>query len=123
MTTQEHLNKILEKCRAFLEIAEKRTPGTWQHGDARKEVSLDHVYRQPTKPGQAAGVCTSGLASGISSEQAENDAAFIAACAGQAEAMARSTIAAVTDILEYWDLHKDTELVVAIIAAWPEETL
>ena len=112
MTTQEHLNKILEKCRAFLEITKKRTPGEWKAESSRAYCTDETVTHNVVGP-----------PSDFMYLQEFPDAAFIAACAGLSEAMARSTIAAVTDILEYWDLHKDTELVVAIIAAWPEETL
>lgn len=113
MTTQEHLNKILEKCRAFLEIAGKRTPGKW--------LARPEIQRRDWEPFNNGGAVDIGVVQfhGMKCD----DAAFIAACAGQAEAMARSTIATVKDILEYWDLHKDTQLVVDVLAAWPEEIL
>lgn len=117
MTTQEHLNKILEKCRAFLEIAEKRTPGEWK-------ASLNYLvggWWVQTPFNEVAETSTADFCN-------ENDAAFIATCAGPAEAMARSTIAAInnlqliheqTDLGEYaaWDALQE------IIAAWPEEIL
>ena len=113
MTTQEKLNSIVAKCRAFLEIAEKRTPGEW-HTESDWPSVLVGAKRIVQVP--------SRLTFKARGPQTP-DTIFIAACAGQAEAMARSTIATVKDILEYWDLHKDTQLVVDVLAAWPEEIL
>jgi len=109
MTTEEKLNAIVAKCRAFLEEkAAKRTPGKW-------EVDQSTTWDQ-----------SRGIHPQIVQRNAyltAVDAAFIAACAGQAEAMARSTIAAIQDILDYPELHGGTLMEVAILAAWPEELL
>ena len=35
----------------------------------------------------------------------------------------RATIASVNDLLAYRDLHKDTQIEVDLLAAWPEELL
>lgn len=123
MTTEEKLNAIVAKCRAFLEIAEKRTPGEWtfQPGYYNTSHDADQFPCGPTiNYGNAHAI---DLNKGM-----DGDAAFIAACAGQAEAMARSTIAAInnlqliheqTDLGEYaaWDALQE------IIAAWPDELL
>ncbi len=125
MTTQEHLNKILEKCRAFLEIAGKRTPGEW--------LARPEIQRRDWEPFNNGGAVDIGVVQfhGMKCD----DAAFIAACAGQAEAMARSTIAVceyALMILQFHDTRPTgsvqlTELETAeafarkIIAAWPDE--
>ncbi len=113
MTTQEHLNKILEKCRAFLEIAEKRTPGEWYESQHKSAV-----YSRHTKCSQVS------YTGGGKNE----DAAFIAACAGPAEAMARSTIAAceiALEILRFKTPPNDItrRFIDSLITAWLEELL
>lgn len=115
MTTEEKLNAIVAKCRAFLEIAEKRTPGEWEVDAA---VTWDKsIGIQP---------CIVQRNAWTSSE----DAAFIAACAGPAEAMARSTIAAI-DALHWTIIHTEHQRtrdaakadLGKILAAWPDELL
>lgn len=125
MTTQEHLNKILEKCRAFLEIAGKRTPGEWQ-AEAHNAYNVSYIIRGGAAKNQIV-QCFNWQDRG-KDINSKNNAAFIAACAGPAEAMARSTIAAVGVLLWHWQYslslnYEMLQMQAAIIAAWPEETL
>jgi hypothetical protein len=134
MTQTEHLKLIRARCVELLEIAEKRTAGRWQQGDDAGEINMDMVYRQPKMPGRCAGMPTNGTLSGISREQAESDATFIASCAGAAEAGWRATVAAVDTIFNLstvtygWDgdcgalAYADT-LADSVTSAWPIELL
>jgi hypothetical protein len=100
MNTREHLQKIKAKCQELLAIAEKRTQGQW---------SQDHLY-----------VDTDDNDNLIKAAGNINNAAFIASCAGAAEAGWKATIAAIDDIFQN---HDDDLLAKDIIAAWPEELL
>ena len=101
MNTQEHLNRIKAKCQELLAIAEKRTQGQW---------SQDHLY-----------VDTDDNNNLIKAAGNINNAAFIASCAGAAEAGWRATIAAI-DVIELLEAHNGP-LATTIIAAWPQELL
>ena len=112
LTTEEHLNRILAKCKSLLETARKRTPGEWP---AIYGASMRIAQTNPNK--DLAMTC--------------DDCRFIASCAGPAEAGWEATIAAI----EY--IRSDAEIfgentprgqaarsqLNAIIAAWPEELL
>jgi hypothetical protein len=50
MTTQEHLNKILEKCREILEITKKRTPGEWKAESSRAYCTDETVTHNVVGP-------------------------------------------------------------------------
>jgi hypothetical protein len=111
MTTQEHLERIKAKCIELLAIAEKRTQGRWHtyNGNAVVNDSEKVVVCHTTRTD-----CLSNTA-------------FIASCAGPAEAGWAATIAAV-DLIQRetasdmpynsWDRLADS-----IIDAWPEELL
>ena len=124
MTTAEHLDRIKARCLANLALSEKRTPGPWEH------------YQEVMPP-------SSGYASIFETVRAKNGSnifrqhhagtsAYIAACAGAAEAGWRSTIAAI-DAFEttrknnqggyVGDENARIEAVSTILAAWPEELL
>lgn len=75
MTTTEKLQRIRARCVKLLALAEKRTPGKWFY------------YLEPRLP--ITGEC----------DVRPDDAAYIAACAGAAEAGWRATIAAIDSIL------------------------
>jgi len=119
MTTEEHLKKIVVKCRELLEEkAAKRTPGKWTFG-------VRYIFAHDT--------CDE-VAKCPFVEQGERDswmtnASFIAACAGSAEAGWRATIAAISwiktaYISAYAPEREEAERVSSeIIAAWPEELL
>lgn len=145
MTASEHLQKIKAKCQELLAIAERRTAGRWQQGNSSQEMNMDMVYRKPNEDGQSAGIPTFGRNSGLSREQDQHDAAYIASCAGPAEAGWRATIAAIDDWLNFYvytdgfadgapDASPHDKLcneiahmcranLNRIIAAWPEELL
>ena len=117
MNTTEHLERIKARCEQLLVIAERRTHGEWINGG---RYDLDYVHNRDDA------FCT----------MSTHNAAFIASCAGPAEAGWRATIAAIDDILPYlqeddatdgssepghkWLLNKRAE---PITAAWPEELL
>lgn len=116
MTQQEHLNRIRARCVELLEIAEKRTAGRW---------TQDHIY-----------VDTDDKAVFIKADGNSNNAAFIASCAGAAEAGWRATIAAIDTLkpISESEMCADeahgcdhpieaSEAINAIIASWPLELL
>jgi hypothetical protein len=102
MNTQEHLHKIKAKCQKLLAIAEKRTQGQW---------SQDRLY-----------VDTDDNNDLIKVEGNINNAAFIASCAGAAEAGWLATILAI-DKLDDMPCNVADALEYLIIAAWPQELL
>jgi len=71
MTTEEHLNKILEKCRAFLAIAKKRTPGKWRDTQPKSgRVQISCVNPRPPHSPQIAAMWNNN-------QITKNNAAFI----------------------------------------------
>ena len=111
MTPEQHLNAIVAKCRANLALAEKRITGKWEAGNGA--VWDNDAERAPQE------VCEFVK---------DHDAAYIAACAGAAEAGWRSTIAAIDSLSRVRQQHgriNDATLPLefAILAAWPEELL
>lgn len=135
MTSEEHLIKIVTKCRQLLVGAERRTEGKWIHyyedGSVGSVVTpdLDAVAQTQERVdvmNQRGRLAQVG--------QRNNNAAFVASCAGPAEAGWRTTIANCEFIIAYnkisfgWDgdcgasrLVDDLES--RIIASWPEELL
>lgn len=113
MTTTEHLSRIRAKCVELLEIAERRTEGQW-------------IVEEGTHGGKSVHGPSGYWKMGV--DCIEADAAFIASCAGPAEAGWRATIAAIDQITyleqlaEHWQ-HVAKPLRDAVIAAWPEELL
>ena len=106
MNTEEKLNKIKAECQRLLALAEKRTPGKWSAGTLTEyhmvydEKLARHIAR------------LNGLG------HAEENAAYIAACAGAAEAGWRATIAAI-DFAESMPGHIWRESLEALIlTAW-----
>jgi hypothetical protein len=98
MTTTEHLQLTKAECERLLAIAEKRTQGEWFTDD-----NLDPALIAP------------------------EDAAYIAACAGRAEAGWRATIAAI-DFLSrpqssFGHSRSELAMIEPILAAWPIELL
>ena len=93
MTTTEHLQKIKAKCLALLAIAEKRTQGKW------------------------------GVMNCLWIAKDEQDAEFIAACAGPAEAGWKATVAAIDFLLRTSSESNFQAQAISIIAAWPSELL
>ena len=125
MNTQEHLNRVKSKCQELLAIAEKRTAGRWAsaHNVVQTELFAEYIVS-----------CDS-----LHTTECEDDcnAAFIASCAGAAEAGWKATIAAIDDTLNVdqalsEEVQKITtqmmitangRMVEQIIAAWPPELL
>lgn len=135
MTTTEKLARIKLKCQEIIALGEKRTPGMWRC-DAEETWEIwdmtGHILAN-ISPNQH---YSYGMTSSC------HNAAFIAACAGPAEAMAKSTLAAielmtgVVDEKEYGGGHccdnegrgcsacfRSKKTLADILAAWPEETL
>ena len=121
MNIEEHLELILTFCRSRLALAEKRTPGTWEGlapGGSNDGMRLFRGSRYL------------GFLGNSDSEPAEAiaNAAFIAACAGAAEAGWRATIAAIEGLQQlaqttvtWMAIHQHT--LRAILAAYPLELL
>lgn len=119
MTTEEKLNAIVAKCRAFLEIAEKRTPGEWKSCKPGDYKAIQGIFMSCV-------IGDDGMQKTCEAYR-KYDAAFIAACAGPAEAMAKSTLAAIAywrkAVNCHWDEAALSAISEPILAAWPEELL
>lgn len=110
--TAEKLARIKARCLELLALAEKRTPAPWfvtKQGGVASDV-IGEGWRVISGPTQ--------------------NAAFIAACAGAAEAGWRTTIAAIEHVqrnlkMSSYKPERATliELHDAILAAWQEELL
>jgi hypothetical protein len=120
MTNTETLNAIADKCRANLALAEKRTPGEWKRaGELATHITC---YRSRNSGNM---ICDLPDTSPDCNQYAPN-AAFIAACAGAAEAGWRATIAAIEAVRRHSNEsspftvaeHWTCEVSRAIIAAW-----
>lgn len=124
MTTQEHLEKIKAKCQSLLADAEKRTPGRWK---SSPNYLIGGWWVQ-TPFNEVAETSTADFCN-------EHDAAFIASCAGPAEAGWRATIAVISLLQHFGVFNLDgsfsgiksprgwSALCTLTIAAWPEELL
>jgi hypothetical protein len=130
MTTTEHLQLIKSECERLLAIAEKRTQGEWKVSNYRPYGIIARSEKEST---YALG--DNNFKHFIHPDSAEN-AAFIATCAGRAEAAWRSTIAAIDCLIDCEELHycdndgrecpRDRPLIRmqnSIITAWPIELL
>jgi hypothetical protein len=156
MTRDEHLDRIVAKCRELLAIAEGRTPGPWHWVNPSNDNPIDFTQfderlvesARGTTIGEASlrsvretrspfGDYTLPVFLAESEEISKPNAAFIASCAGSAEAGWRATIAAIEGLrgmLSYFSSYVDNsaafagrdrirDALDAIIAAWPEEML
>lgn len=130
MTPDQHLDLIAAKCRELLAIAEKRTPSPWPVEYIRRAL------RFADKNPMAAGLDDDDCYEGLDYAPDGTDAAFIAACAGPAEAGWRSTLAAIDGLrarlkaMTTWTspgVTKNREWVTGqletIRAAWPVKML
>lgn len=125
MTPTEKLERIKAKCEQLLAIAEKRTNGKWHHdsGERCSHWVSSHLST----------VCVIPTDSIYCAADTSQNASFIAACAGPAEAGWRATIAVIDWINSDHgipDLYSQdcvdeavTRLTKSILAAWPEELL
>lgn len=113
MTSQqlEHLRLIDAHLAKLLAVAEKRTPGEWEH--CQQNVWLDNEGSWITCPNLYA--------------NAHHNATFIASCAGNAEAGWKATRAAIAGHLkasvdDSWAVSLvASEVLEAILAAFPLE--
>jgi len=112
MTPDEHEQRIITKCRELLVLAEKRTPGEWESSDNVCTANITDGYYFIT--------CDSNRTSMV---QDQKNAAFIASCAGRAEAGWLSTIAAIEGLHKMPPLDIRGRALAAIRAAWPVELL
>ena len=117
MTTAEHLDRIKARCLSNLALADKRTPGKWTASNAEPNAS-------GYPPANASVEAHGDMRGQVCGQAWNNDAAYIAACAGATEAGWRSTIAAIETIGQFIeDGYVDESAASAILAAWPEELL
>ena len=115
MTTTERLSKIKVQCESLLAIAENRTPGKWSHCEKGDYLALNK------RIGLMSCIIADDLGPKVAEAYKERDSAFIASCAGSAEAGWRATIDAVDACIQFQSIN--AELTKQIIAAWPEELL
>ena len=116
MTTAEYLDRIKARCHELLALAKKRTPGKWTASNAESNAS----GYPPANASVEAHVDMRGQVCG---QAWNNDAAYIAACAGAAEAGWRATIAAIDALPLIPARILRSTVRDAILAAWPEELL
>jgi len=124
MTTTQHLEKIKAKCTQLLAIAEKRTPGRWEwHWRKDDDQNPGSIFALP-RVGHAYAV---SMCPRYGRDRFIHDAAFIASCAGPAEAGWRATIDMIEEIKGDYSVSQLSEreqlYLKIIIAAWPEELL
>lgn len=128
LTTDQHLDLILAKCRVILELAERRTPGKWESVDPGPLRQCRRLFAEHRYVGT--------IDNSDGHDTHSHDADFIAACAGRTEAACRSTIAAIEGLrmlLAHYSLtspylsigaHAQLEVQLATIrSAWPIELL
>lgn len=107
---KEQIEKLKADLREFIELSKTITPAKWVTGDKG-----DMVYRQPGQLGQAAGIIIDGRSSGISREQDQRDAAFIARSRNILPAMAECLLVAVEEIetmreeVAHWKANHDNQ--------------
>ena len=124
MTTEQHLEKIVEKCRELLAIAEKRTPGKWENSEVNALI-----YKNEWVIGSMASYeFVDADLPIIPENETFANARYIAACAARAEAGWRATIAAIEALRPMFGKGHEfqqeaREAVYSILAAWPEEPL
>lgn len=125
----EHLKLIDAHLERLLAIAEKRTPGEWIHDQSIGTVG---DVTTPDRDGIAQAMERVDVAQKYgrghrveNNKQRNNNAAFIASCAGNAEAGWRATRAAIAHILSGGHGHDNGEdlLAKSILAAFPLELI
>lgn len=128
-TTIEQLSRIRAKCVELLEIASKRTPGKW--GVEQTENTNWVGPMRPRGPKINEIVVSTDRENLVPETILRNDnnARFIASCAGPAESGWKATIAAID-----FGAHVEPDgsivckcngckMISSIISAWPEELL
>lgn len=119
MTTEQldHLRLLKAHLENLLAKAAERTPGEWE------DQQSDGIYNASVRANQSQPWTGNGIASCFT----ENDASFIAACAGNAEAGWRSTLGVIkryydSGICREWQGYMQTAIE-PILAEWPLESL
>lgn len=114
-TQLEHLKLIDAHLERLLELAEKRTPGEWVKDYDNDTGKNDDSFWEWWEAGPA-------RCEGVKGEE---DAAFIASCAGNAEAGWRATRAAIAHIVSGGHGHDNGEdlLAKSILGAFPLELI
>ncbi len=116
MTQQEHLNRIRARCVELLEIAKHRTPEVWN-------PSFDTTGFPCVASVKDTRIATTDLSCSRFGVR-QDDTAFIASCAGAAEAGWKATITAIDGIEEMDETtHPHSFITSNIIASWPTELL
>ena len=116
MNTEEKLKRIKARCQELLALAEKRTPGAWT-------VSEFSATLVDTKKG-GHGIAGTRAENEVTEQDEEHNAAYIAACAGAAEAGWRATIAAIDECIaddpayQTMFLRANETMIAGILAAW-----
>jgi len=128
MTQTEHLEKIKSRCFANLALAAKRTPGKWRE---MEDMNGKQYTGKFVEQAEDVNYVIAEIIGHQTGEQ--HDAAYIAACAGAAEAGWKATILQITWLLDDWqaaDEDGDTDCVRAlerraetILAAWSADSL
>jgi len=128
MKQEQKIERIRAKCQKILELGKLRTQGRWDICTTR--------YQQPGYPYAVLHYADKPEGNDVISAhvRGESNAAFIASCAGTAEAMARSTLVALhriiimrdsmqvgVDRIELWD--ECNLLIDCILESWPDELL
>jgi hypothetical protein len=112
MKQEQKIERIRAKCQEILELGKLRTQGLWNAG-ALTEYHMIYDSKYARHIARLNGL---GLA--------EENAQFIASCAGASEAMAQSTLSLLDASFIYRDSGFLPELITAsILAAWPDELL
>jgi len=124
MTTTEHLQLIKSECERLLAIAEKRIQGEWK---SWKNPHPEDNGVGVSQKNNCHDVAHCDIFANWSLDQCDSNAAYIASCAGRAEAGWRSTIAAIDYAIHMRNADKrDTRaiwVIDQILAAWPIEFL
>ena len=122
MKQEQKIERIRAKCQEILELGKLRTQGKWSTGTLTEyHMVYDSKYARHIARLNGLGL-------------AEENANFIASCAGTAEAMARSTLVALDAIQQIRIHYSDERLNVLlhtlldeqednILESWPDELL
>jgi hypothetical protein len=117
-TRDETLRAIVRTCRANLALAKKRTQGKWK--------AHNHAVSSPSSDAHNAYLLLCGNRNTTTAKD-HADAAFIAACAGAAEAGWETTILAIKafcgEIEDFGELCRASDALDAIIRQWETESL
>jgi len=121
MTTTDRLARIRARCVELLAIAEKRTPGKWIH-DVVSGVNCDVRAASGRKVALCWGLTNGNPFRSEYKAECDANAAFIAACAGAAEAGWKATVATIDLILPRLDdgmpYCNDDRIADELLAAW-----